>query len=435
MVRKDRAQWREERENQARQQQRTKKEIFRRTVEELVHERFVQEEPADSKAARKWRKHTENLRRDLVDELTHRHWPSGTPGALDWIIQLRAKEIGRQRFDDLQIAIVARSRRMRRRSVVLGCLLIACAAFRIIPTRDPEAGVWACLLLGGGVVVSLPAIRYYARLRLHRHDKERYEADLTERDAWQRKVRAKRPRDAEMARWYDLDQRFLRRQVLGEHQMEHRDILFSFFLVEGVAGGVQAKVRNGPPRYSHYLLTFYVLTSSGVWVSSWTVDFATGEHEGRQDTVFRYDAISSVMLESIGVRFNDSERKIVSLTEEGRLRDVADEDGVVLREAMRLDLHNGQRLMARLENFELLSDPDEALGQLRRLALESSGITAGFRILTAMATEGMKWFELRRQRAHRAFVDSGHPGDGDRGVRPPAEPPVLVLSDQSGNTP
>ncbi len=69
---------------------------------------------------------------------------------------------------------------------------------------------------------------------------------------------ARPPGDEQMARWYDLDQRYLRREVLAEHRMEHRDILFSFFLVEGVPGCVRAKVKNGPPRYSQYRQTFYV---------------------------------------------------------------------------------------------------------------------------------------------------------------------------------
>ncbi len=114
------------------------------------------------------------------------------------------------------------------------------------------------------------------------------------------------------------------------------------------------------------------------------------------------------------------------VSEDGALRDAGDEDGLVLHEALRLALHNGHRLTALLENYEQLYDSDhEDRGQLRRLALESSGITAGFRILTALATEGRKWFAQRRQRSYQAFVGSG-PLDGDH---PVAEPPVLLLSE------
>ncbi|MEV0554181.1 hypothetical protein AB0I27_12055 [Streptomyces sp. NPDC050597] len=419
-------QWREEREQRAKERRKTKKARFRRTVEAIVQDRFLDYEPKGSENAKQWRRHTERARQDLIDDLTHRHWRTGAPGALDWLIQLRAKEIGGWHVDPAHVRFEEGFRRVRGVCALLGVGLLAVTVVRIIPGRDPDDGVIAASLLAGSVgAISLSAL-HYARVRAYRRDRKQYEDDLLEREKWQNELTLGRPGDEQMARWYDLDQRYLRREVLAEHRMEHRDILFSFFLVEGVPGCVRAKVKNGPPRYSQYRQTFYVLTSSGVWVSAWNVDFATGEHDGRQDTVFRYDAISSVTVESVGVRSGDSLREIVALSEDGALRDAGEEDGLVLHEALRLALHNGQRLTALLENYEQLYDSDhEDRGQLRRLALESSGITAGFRILTALATEGRKWFAQRRQRSYQAFVGSG-PLDGDH---PVAEPPVLLLSE------
>ncbi|MEU5342039.1 hypothetical protein AB0H18_14585 [Streptomyces sp. NPDC020766] len=419
-------QWREEREQRAKERRRTKKAKFRRTVEAIVQDRFLDYEPKGSENAKQWRRHTERPRQDLIDDLTHRHWRTGAPGALDWLIQLRAKEIGGRHVDPAQVRFEEGFRRVRGLCALIGVVLLAVTVVRVIPTRDPGMGLCAAALLVGGASGISLSVYHYARLRTYRRDREQYEADLLERGRWQSELTRGRPGDGQMARWYDLDQRYLRREVLAEHRMEHRDILFSFFLVEGVPGCVRAKVKNGPPRYSQYRQTFYVLTSSGVWVSAWNVDFATGEHDGRQDTVFRYDAISSVTVESVGVRFGDSLREIVSVSEDGALRDVADEDSLVLHEALRLALHNGHRLTALLENYEQLFDSDhEDRVQLRRLALESSGITAGFRILTALATEGRQWFAQRRQRSYQAFVGSG-PLDGDH---PVAEPPVLLLSE------
>ncbi|MGW0574430.1 hypothetical protein ACWD25_00305 [Streptomyces sp. NPDC002920] len=418
-VRRTSPQWHAERERRAKAKQIAKKEEFRSTVETLVEDRFVEHEPADSYEAVEWRRRTDKVRRDLVDELTHRHWRTGTPGGLDWLIQLRAREFAERPSDELRQYGVARMREFRAWCGRAGIVLLGVGIAQLIPSEDWERGLPACLLLAASVWWSVWAGIHLAGHRLHRHDMEQYERDLAARKQWKEHVDAKRPGDEEMAHWYDLDQRYLRREVLSEHGMEHRDILFSFSLTEASAGRhVRAKVRNGPPRYSRYVQTLYVLTSSGVWASSWTVDFVTGEHEGRRDTVFRYDAISAVTLESVGVRFGDSRREIVSIADDGSLQDVADDDGLVLHEALRLDLHNGQRWSALLENYDELYDADEEdLVQLRRLALESSGITAGFRILTAMATEGRQWFERRRRQSHRAFT-------GDR----PDAPSTLVLA-------
>lgn len=438
-------QWREDRERRAGEQQRTKKAAFRRTVEALVQDRFLDYEPKGSDAAKMWRRYTERRRRELIDDLTHRHWRTVAPGALDWLIQLRAKEIGGQRVDPPQMRLERALGRLGVLTTLLGVVLLAAAVMQVIPgDGDTEQGITACFCLAfAGVWMWLAAVDF-AKRTAHQRARAQYENDLRAQRQWLEDLGGSRPDDDEMARWYDLDQRYLRREVLAEHRMEHRDILFSFSLVEGVPGCVRAKVKNGPPRYSEYRQTLYVLTSSGVWVSSWNVDFATGEHDGRQDTVFRYDAISSVTVESVGVRFGDSLREIVSVSEDGSLRDGADEDDLVVHEAMRLVLHNGQRLTALLENYEHLYDSaHEDRAQLRRLALESSGITVGFRILTAMATEGRRWFEQRRQRSYQAFTAPDQPdqpgrpdqpdgavpgGDGRPPSRPPL-PPALVLSE------
>ncbi|BBC34824.1 hypothetical protein SGFS_061180 [Streptomyces graminofaciens] len=401
----NRNQWREDRERRAKELQKTKKAAFRRTVEAIVQDRFLEYEPKGSEPARQWRRHTERPRQDLIDELTHRHWRTGTPSALDWLIQLRVNEIGERSRDHKELAFVERTRRFQIKCLSLGVTLLFFGVLWLIPSQDSEQGFWSCLVLIISLLVMLKPAVHHAKVRAHRRDLEQYQADDAERRAWQDELKRNRPKDRQMALWYDLDQRHLRREVLAEHRMEHRDILFSFFLVEGAPGCVRAKIKDGPPRYSQYRQTFYVLTSSGVWVSSWNVDSTTGTHDGRQDTVFRYDAISSVTVESVGVRFGDSLREIVSVSESGALRDAADEDDLVLHEALRLVLHNGQRMTALLENYEQLYDAtQEDRGQLRSLALETSGITAGFRILTAMATEGRKWFEQRRQRSYEAFV-------------------------------
>ncbi|MEI5524733.1 hypothetical protein WB401_14865 [Streptomyces brasiliscabiei] len=433
-------QWHEDRERRAKEQQKTKKAAFRRTVEALVQDRFLDYEPKGSDAAKMWRKYTERRRDELIDDLTHRHWRTVAPGALDWLIQLRAKEIGGRHVDPPQMRLERALGRLGLISTLLGVVLLATAFVQVIPAEgDVGQGILACVsLFLAGVWMWLAAVGF-AKRTAHQRAREQYEIDARVQRQWLEDLGRSRPDDDEMARWYDLDQRYLRREVLAEHRMEHRDILFSFSLVEGVPGCVRARVKNGPPRYSEYRQILYVLTSSGVWVSSWNVDFATGEHDGRQDTVFRYDAISSVTVESVGVRFGDSLREIVAVSEDGSPRDGADEDDLVMHEALRLVLHNGQRLTALLENYEHLYDSDhEDKAQLRRVALESSGISVGFRILTAMATEGRRWFEQRRRRSYQAFTAPDRParpsrpddpdqpdcevrgGDG----RPPSRPPL-----------
>jgi hypothetical protein len=128
------------------------------------------------------------------------------------------------------------------------------------------------------------------------------------------------------------------------------------------------------------------------------VDAATGIHTGRNDVVFRYDAISSAMLDTVGRGPEGNADDIGGALRYGP----GDRDGPP-REALRLVLANRQYLDVVLENYALLESGEDA-GRLRELARDTSGAADGFRTLAALATEGKRWIDQRREYARAALL-------------------------------
>jgi hypothetical protein len=371
---------------------------FRETVESLIHARFEEHTPAPSPYAGDWQTGSNQLRMELAEELTYRYWQSGSPAGLDWLIQRRAAEEA-ERWPGRRRSPREPRPRLPRTGAVLGVVLIA-LLYAQAQAGSAEAestlgiilSLWTVTLIAGWL-----ALRWLADADLTTEQQRRHAADRPAHAAWQDQLWRARPTDLQMAEWLDLDQRHLLREMRREHRMEDRDIIFSFFVTEAAHDCVRARVGGGPARYSAYLQKLFVLTGRGVWMSTWQVDFASGRHTGRNDVVFRYDSINSAMLETVGrggVTAGDNMG--------AGLRHGGTTDGVP-SEALRLVLANRQYLDVFLEDYALL-DTTEQTGDLRELARESSGVSLGFRVLAALATEGKEWVEQRREYARRALL-------------------------------
>ncbi|MQS06247.1 hypothetical protein [Streptomyces alkaliphilus] len=363
-----------------------RREAFRSTVADLVDARYSALAPEDAVAAAHWMTATADRRLELTAELTHHHWRTGNAAALDWLIQRRAIEDARRPLPAPRPAGVAGASDGFRWARVLGGILGGLCLLMLLAVAVEEGALWITLITWGLALYAGPETARVAALNgIHAEERKRWEEDGRWQRSWADTLLRNRPDDVRMARWLEVDKQRLRRDMLAEHRMENRDIIFDFFVLEAAADCVRARVPGGPVRYSESVLKLFVLTGKGVWVSTWRVDSATGGHTGRNDVVFRYDAISSAMLDTGSPG-----------AEEGAT-------GRVPREALRLVLHNRQDVEVEMEDYALLGETGEGTESLRDLAREFSGAADGFRMLAALTTEGKGWFDHRRRQAHRAF--------------------------------
>ncbi|RKN08925.1 hypothetical protein [Streptomyces radicis] len=370
---------------------------FRARLAELAAVRFAEVRPG-SLNPESWQQLTRHLQEDLADALAIRYWQAGPPEGLDWLIQLRAARTAKE-WADGKVTPPSGDAwsqwRGTRNGAVLAVIALALPVLLLSAQSQGSAYLVAGLWAAAATLVFGVSGRT-AELKLVETERADFADEQVRHAAWAEHLNAFRPADAELGRWLDLDQRHLLRDVLREHRMERRGVLFTFFVLEGAPDCVRAKVPNGPPRYSRYGLRLFVLTTSGVWVSTWEVDFASGTHQGRKDFVFRFDSISSVVLQTVATGHADGEKSSVG---------VLDSTTSGLQEVLRLVLNNQQNLEVQVENHQKLgAEGSPNPGRLRELALETSGILAGFRILAALATEGEEWFDQRRDQSRQVFL-------------------------------
>ncbi|SOD61378.1 hypothetical protein SAMN06297387_103128 [Streptomyces zhaozhouensis] len=390
---------------------------FRARLAALAAARFAEARPAGGPDPDGWQFATAHLRSELVERLSVRYWRTGQPEGLDWLLQLRARQAAAHSGNLPPAPPPAYQQWAWARA---GLVLLAVAlAVPVLPLAlaSPSmaflvlglwgASLWTALAVG----VRLVEVGMVARESADFADERRAHAE------WGAFLRANRPADELVGRWIDLEQRALLRDVLREHRMRRHGILFTFSVLEPAPGCVRAKVPNGPPRYSRYGLKLFVLTTAGVWVCTWEIDAATAVHDGRRDFVFRFDSISSVVLQTAAAR--------AGTTGLG----AASETRVRAGEVLRLVLNNQEDLEVRIEDHHQLVTAGADLGRLREVALETSGITAGFRVLAALATEGEGWFDVRRAQSRQAFLD----GDGAEAGRRPRAEAGAAAREASGN--
>ncbi|GAB3126435.1 hypothetical protein GCM10027160_50090 [Streptomyces calidiresistens] len=363
-----------------------RREAFRSTVADLVDARYSALAPHDAAAAAHRMAATADRRTELTAELTHHHWRTGDAAGLDWLIQRRAAEDARRPLPAPRPTDPTGTSDGFRWARVIGGITAGLCLLVLIGLAMGTGVLWVTVIAWGIALYTGPeTARVAALVRIHEEERKRWEEDSRWQRSWADTLLRNRPDDVRMARWLEVDKQRLRRAMLAEHRMENRDIIFDFFVLEAAPDCVRARVPGGPVRYSESVLKLFVLTGKGVWVSTWRVDSATGGHTGRNDVVFRYDAIGSAMLDTGPAG-----------TEEGAT-------GRVPREALRLVLHNRQDVRVEMEDYALLGETGEGTESLRDLAREVSGAADGFRMLAALTTEGKEWFDHRRRQAHRAL--------------------------------
>ncbi|MBB0244535.1 hypothetical protein FNQ90_10565 [Streptomyces alkaliphilus] len=286
----------------------------------------------------------------------------------------------------------------------VGWALLGVVAFHAVPELVTEESVGTlatllCVLALGRACTVYPARRLYGRRRHRIADEkefeERHSEEMSRYEEWVEYLAA-RPSDEEMEIWLYQDTRRLRHEYLAHHDRRATDAFFDFFLLERAPGSLAARVAGCPPRYSGYIVRYFMLSRSGVWMGRWEVDFRKGTHSGREDETFRYAKLTTVKIVREG---GDPEQATPQYRHIGGRAVRLGPAG--LRQSLHVRLENGDSLDVRAEDF---SDFGETVGaenpeRLEQLALESSGIRRASDILAAVTAEGVEWFEEQRRRA------------------------------------
>ncbi|WP_394621407.1 hypothetical protein JNUCC0626_20595 [Lentzea sp. JNUCC 0626] len=200
---------------------------------------------------------------------------------------------------------------------------------------------------------------------------------------------ADRPSDSEMARWLAMDKIYLKNDLVRRNHLTAHDLVTDVVMNEGADGAKRARVLHGPPRYSKYEVQIFLLTQSGVREIRLDLDFLTGDARNERRTVFPYQSLAHARMVESGFRATRGEG-----------------DGVREVERLRghkfcLTLVTSQEITVIAENFRSADDAViEDDTELFLVALQTSGIDSGLRVLETVAAEGSDW--IARDKARRA---------------------------------
>lgn len=409
---------------------------FSRLASSQLDEQFAKFTPADQTARLRWSKETAGLKDTVRNEMLLLYSDSaGRPGALNWLINWRVREIatafraGKLRAYQQQLLPRARAVLGFALGTVVSVVAWGYAAFLVVIQR-PVQGTIALVLIGSAVVlVALSLVDIYRvekrRLPADLADAERqHEADLKAYKKWQDAI-ADPPGDHQVAYWLDLDKIRLHKLVMTQPGMSGQEVLAHATLTEPAPGCVGRRLPYGPPRYSAYKVTIFLLTRAGVRVSSVTLDFLTGAAFDPMRRAFRYDTIMSARLQESGIRYDSASRQATPAPAypwaNGQNGEAAEQDivrrnidgSVVLRQDFRLSMEDGEGLRFLVENFESM-DPAPSPGSraqepdypedpvdLLDLALDVSGVGSALELLEVVCGHGNPWVQEQIQRRTR----------------------------------
>jgi hypothetical protein len=395
---------------------------FGQSVTMSLHASFTAAYQAGPWNVASWQADTAGLRRSLAAYIGRRYADPGlTVRHVQWLIAWHARRAfdlwSHQRLrpvrEELRVSAETRTiAALGGAGLVAGSLLGL--AYALAEARRFGIPGLALLIVGGLTIYWSRIDAYLAALAIHRARRKlagrRHAEEMTEYHRWVQ-VLADRPTDIEMARWLDNDKLHIKNLVVGAYNLA--SIAEHAVITEPCYPAWEARVVQGPPRYSRYWMTVIVLTDKGVRKASLDLDFLTGISSAPQETIdFSYTTISRVSM--IRVR--------VALGENGHLKVLPDQPGKQapagpgqpggkpsVAQSLRVSLTDGQNVDFLLENaWENSSGQETASAQAqRRLALDTSGLSAVQQALEAVASEGAEWIaQQRKLREVRLVGDS-----------------------------
>ncbi|MDG4823986.1 hypothetical protein O7635_19195 [Asanoa sp. WMMD1127] len=376
-----------------------------------VQDAFSRHQPQDPQWRDRWWRDTGGLRTALRGDLVDLYGYTGVaPSTISWLADHHAGDIAdRWRQGTLtDFRLRLRVPPAVHGAFALGVTSLAVGALVAVAALGADhlaAVLGAAILIFFGQRYGKRGARplYCERRRLLDDEVEFTQRWQAECVAHERRVRwlADRPSDMEMARWLDLDLVHWKRSVMKDYRLSHHEVFAHLVLNEPAPGSVRARIVGGPFRHSSYTVLLFLLTETGVRQVSATLDFPTGIFAGERRTTFRYDAIASVKVDEVSVRYDNGRRRVVS-TAEGDNAWAVPSDKVVSHQAFLLTLVNSQNVRVLVDNFaESVDLRRENIADLERLALDRSGVTSALRVLEAVAADGREWISMERQRLRR----------------------------------
>jgi hypothetical protein len=349
-----------------------------------------------------WDVQTSGLKWSLVEELVETYRRTGVPAlALRWLIRHRVDEIAGQwsggALFEFRNAYVTPSVVLIRYWVgvgVVATMFVIGAALSDAQTAGGILFTIGLVFVGAGHCAAEVAAVFKVRTALRETRAVRLSGDQSAHQAFQELLSTK-PSDVQMARWLDYDKAFVKAEAMRRCGLSSREVLEQFVLTEAAAEATKARVVHGPPRYSRYAMHIFFMTTKGVREIELEVDTFTGSIHDERRTSFRYDALASARVFEVGVRYAGQRREVLGPDE---VLPSGNADSMVLSQAFRLSLVNGEEITVVAENFEGMADDRvEDIEQLRSMALDSSGIAGALRVLEAVAGEGGQWTARERR--------------------------------------
>lgn len=467
--------------------------MYRSLAALWVELRFMDQDPDGANNRKKWEGETRGLRAVLASHV-RRHYvrPDQGLGEVDWLIKWHASrakkcwEDGtlRKHRDELRAGGV-----MDGPLFAIGVLAAVagfiCGAVGLFET-DPGAGTWLILVTAAGaaLIFGSRADAYHVHRDLYLAESALAEAQHAEEQQrfqeWEHELEG-RPTDEAMARWLDYDKFFIKSMAMRDRNLVNRNLVTHAILTEDRWPCRSARVLYGPPRYSYYRVTVFLLTEGGVRQVWMDLDFCTGGVSNAHSTSFPYEKIAWAKVAEAGWRFDSGGRRVVVFDDKAnagrraedadaedlwdiRLRqsedpadlrgrlgepvsrnrhvgDLKDVDSLIFAQALRLSLVNSEPINIVVENFDrgFLDRLRENKAALLELALDNSGVAGAVRLLDTIAGEGPSWLRLQRERRNVQIDDFREALNG-RTELPwapeykelPEDPPATVIGQIEG---
>ncbi|MGB3444651.1 MAG: hypothetical protein WBA97_38415 [Actinophytocola sp.] len=364
---------------------------------------------------------------------------------LNWLIRWHAKQIAEQ-WRDESLPDFRRTLRPRASTIlsltgsavvaasVAGLLVSSSTAQGFGPTVTSILQVVAACFAGAGIAY------LFADRRAMTQEQEALDEFFADEQReylrWQERLRD-RPTDLEMANWLESDKHYLKTLAMRRCELSSREIIAHVVLTAGKPRAMRARVVNGPPRFSRYVVLVFLLTQHGVREVDVDLNFLTGAIYDERRTAFKYDALASARVLEKGFHSAEGQQHVVLL---GRDVHLTEKSALVISRTFELALVNDQKIEVVVDNYEGLIDDSatEDRNKLDELALDSSGVAIALHILEAVAAEGREWITREQDRRDRRWREWERGGRDSTALGGRPWPPRIgpaVNSSEKGNMP
>ncbi|GAB1515109.1 hypothetical protein [Actinophytocola sp. KF-1] len=387
----------------------TATEKFAHTVWKRIHFYFGVRGPLKNKDV--WDAATAGIQAALHWRLVRQYSARRVPvPTLNWLIRWHAKRTAEQ-WRAGELPDFRRTLRPRPATVLwvvaggivatigAGALVVSSAEQGILPTVLSVLQVLAACAAAAGAGYVLADRRAMAQEQ--RELDEVHADERREYDRWRDRLRD-RPTDNEVANWLEYDKAYVKTLAMRRCELSSREIIAHVVLTAGKPRAMRARVVNGPPRFSKYVVLVFLLTEHGVREVDVDLDFRTGAIYDERRTAFRYDALASAQVLEKGFQSAAGQQHVVLL---GRDVHLTDKSSLVLSRTFELALVNDQKIEVVVDNYEGLLDDSttEDRSALDKLALDASGVAIALHILEAVAAEGREWITREQDRRNRRW--------------------------------